>query len=143
MPSGISEELINKLKMAVGRLIGGAKRKNPDIVQLWQELCMANNVNPTERLLQLMAWDLNEGGVDLSQVINLQKDQELQEQMQKAKEKELIAQLADEYAQKTLELSRKYTEKILNLHAQIAELNAQLSVLKNQMMNQQKSAPSE
>jgi len=55
---------LSELKLKLGRLLGQSKRKDIDIVDAWRNLCLQLNQNPTDRLLILLQWDLEQGGID-------------------------------------------------------------------------------
>jgi endonuclease III len=59
------KEKTKELVLKIGRMIGFSKRKNKDIVEMWQEMLNAQGVNPADRMLELMAWDLQNAGINL------------------------------------------------------------------------------
>jgi len=61
-------QVARNLKLAIGRVIGTAKRKQPDIVDEWKALCNANGVNPSDRAIGLFAWDLEQNGADIASI---------------------------------------------------------------------------
>ena len=76
--------------LTLGRLIGQAKRKEPDVVKMWLDMCHANGINPSDRVLQLIAWDLQQGGVDLAEIEAKKKEDKLAEITEQAKLMEMV-----------------------------------------------------
>jgi len=117
---------LRKFQFYIGRLLGNAKRKEKDIVDEWFNMCHANGWNTTDRVLQLIAWDLQQGGVDLAMIEQKKREGNIASAFEQAKLQEEIANLGLQYRQQILEISKQYTEQIMQLQNQIAQLQAQL-----------------
>lgn len=111
------------LKLALGRLLGSGKRKEPDIVSEWQSLCHANGETPTDRLLALLAWDLQQGGVDIAAIkatlgdVEVAKEQaelvKLKNEMSMLSElRALLVRQEKEHLEEMIELKKSYTGEV-------------------------------
>jgi len=61
----MAKNKLSDLRLLLGRFLGHAKTKNKDITQLWLDQCNALGKKPTDRLLELLSWDLQNQGVPL------------------------------------------------------------------------------
>jgi len=91
------KEIPEKVKMGLGRLLGGTTRKDKNVVQTWKDLCQSRDTKPTERLLQLMKFDLREGGVNLEEVEKAAVDEEVQEIEEEGKKAAGLVSVVDEF----------------------------------------------
>lgn len=69
MTQGTSQgkKLLSAVQMAVGRIFSGIKKKEPNLYQIWNEQVLAIGQKPVTRMTELMARDLNEGGIPIQQ----------------------------------------------------------------------------
>lgn len=118
------EKLGTKIKMALGRILGGTTRKEKDVVEAWKELCMGNNTKPTTRMLQLMKFDLREGGVDLRDVKQMEISKEIQEKENKAASAAGEINIVDEFKEMLIQ------EKIQHAKDIQAALNQNIQQIK-------------
>jgi len=73
------KKLLTDKLLKLGRILGVAKRKERNVVDRWIEMCNANGINTSDRMLQLIAWDLQQGGVDLAELKKTETDKKVQE----------------------------------------------------------------
>jgi len=117
------DELKKRLVLTVGKLIGQSKRKDKDIVDAWLQLCNGLGVKPTDRLLELMAFDLQHSGVDLSQVKVMMKQKEVQKVADKYDTITTIQKIFDQFMDSVIAQRTTQTAQIMDLQNQLQQLN--------------------
>ena len=75
----MAKKLLNDTLLKLGRILGVAKRKERSVVDKWMDMCNANGINTSDRMLQLIAWDLQQGGVDLAELKKTESSEKVQE----------------------------------------------------------------
>ena len=123
------KKVLSDLQLKLGRLLGQTKRKNKDIVEMWIQLCNSNGVSTADRLLELLAWDLQNAGVDLGDVKVALKRGEIGEIRAKFDMAMAFQDLVNQFTQEIVKQKSESTQVILDLQQQIANLNSQLSQL--------------
>lgn len=106
-----------KTKMIFGRLLGAAKHKGKkenlaEVYDSWRALCDQNGINPTDRVLELMLWDLQQGGVDLAQVKELKRSVEMEEGFAEAKTALEIKKMAQQFAQESIKAEQEFQKTL-------------------------------
>ena len=122
----MAKKLLDKVKLNLGRLLGQSKRKDRDVVELWTDMCNANGIKTTDRLLELLAWDLKEGGVDLREYRQIKHNEKIDEAFQEAQLADQIRQLSMDFAMKAIERDRQHA-------AEMAEL---INIIKQQQLRE-------
>lgn len=132
---------LDKLQLALGRLIGVAKKKEKDIVETWIEMCNANGWKPSERCAQLIAWDLQQGGVDLTAVKEAKKYEKIKEAFDEASLANEIAKLSHSFAMEMIKKDMQHQQEISQLLATIRQLQQENLGLKEikEVKQEQKS----
>jgi len=105
------------LKRKIGRFLGQTKKKaqGEDIAEVydeWKALCQQNGVKPTERVLDLMTWDLKEGGVELTQVKQARKAAEVQEAFDNASLSMEVNKMAKKFASEQIKTQQDLQEAL-------------------------------
>lgn len=122
-----------KLMAAIGRHLGAIKKQEKDLYEEWVALCHANGVNPTDRILQFIAYDLESNMQQIADWRSVKKQIEVQDAFSDVQLKETIANLADEYNKKIIQLSEHYRDMILAKDQEILRLQQELINLQNQI----------
>ena len=125
--------LLDRIQLMIGRMLGQSKRKDKDIVESWQALCHTNAINPTDRLLELLAWDLINNGQNLGEIKAATKIGDAKEILQEAEIassfRQLISDLNTQLINKDIE-HRKSIESLLQQNMQtmmqVANLTAEV-----------------
>ena len=121
-------KVLDKAQLALGRLIGHASRKDEEIVELWKSMVHSSGMKPGERILQLIAWDVQQGGVDLSEVRKKKRFEKVEKAFEEADLAQQISQLSAMFASKMMEKDMFYTQQIENLLAEIRKIKGEQEV---------------
>jgi len=125
----MAKKLLSDLQLKLGRLLGQTKRKNKDIVEMWIQLCNSNGVSTADRLLELLAWDLQNAGIDLGDIKVALKRSEIGEIRAKFDMAMAFQDLVNQFTNEVVRQKSESTQVILDLQQQIANLNSQISQL--------------
>jgi len=106
---------ISKWLLDIGRWIGQAKRKEPDLVSMWLQLCESMGKKPSERVLEFIAWDLENQGVDLKSVREIEMDKEMQKAFSQVTLAQQISELAQQFASQMLQREWQHTQEVQQL----------------------------
>lgn len=107
--------VLDKMKLALGRLLGQGKRKEKDIVQMWQDFCNAQGWKPTDRLIDLLSFDLSNNGVDLTAIKVSKQNEEIDEAFNYAELSRKIAGMSSDFTQQVIALNRQHADEIMQL----------------------------
>jgi len=106
---------LSKLALKIGTLIGQTKRKEPELVDMWLNLCHSMGKKPTERFLELIAWDVENQGVDLKDIRQIEQDKEMQKAFSQVNLAAQIAQLAQEFSTQMLTREWQHAQEMQQL----------------------------
>lgn len=111
----MAKRLLSEITLKLGRLLGAGKRKEKDTVQIWQDMCLGNNINTSDRLLDLIKWDLQNGGVDLSAVKQTAEGNEIQDAFNQANLALEVNKMVKSFTQTMLESETAHQNDIKNI----------------------------
>jgi len=106
---------LSSIQQALGRLLGASARKESDVTTTWREMCARIGENPTDRLLMLLTFDLEQGGINLADVKRAKVTGEMQEAFDQVSLAGEIGKIAQDFTQKTLAREYSHMDEIRNL----------------------------
>ena len=127
----------------MGSVLGNIKRKDKDLFDAWSDMCAAMEINTVDRMQQLMAWDLETGGVNLKRAGAVKKELELGKQEQEIDHMRELSNIAkqaiidnvkiqQEFSQQLNDMIQNYNNQFLNMQKAMQELNNQLAIIQEQ-----------
>jgi len=133
----------NSLFLKLGSLLGVAKRRDKDLFDAWSDMCAGMEINTTDRMQQLMAWDLETGGVNLKRAGAVKKAMELGKQEQEIDHMRELSEIAknaivdnvkiqQDFSQQLNDMIQNYNSQFLNMQKAMQELNNQLTLIQEQ-----------
>lgn len=106
---------ISKWLLEIGRWIGQARRREPDLVKMWLDLCNSMGKRPSERVLEFIAWDLENQGVDLKSVREIEMDKKMQQAFEQVSLAQQISDLAQQFASQMLQREWQHAQEMQHL----------------------------
>ena len=106
---------LKKMMLDIGRFIGQAKRKEKDVVALWQDMLNSIGKKPADRVLELMAWDLENNLPELQSVRRIKQTQEMQQAFDDASLAKQISELAQTFAIESIKREWEHKKEIEEL----------------------------
>jgi len=133
----------NTLFLKLGSLLGVAKRRDKDLFDAWSDMCAGMEINTTDRMQQLMAWDLETGGVNLKRAGAVKKAMELGKQEQEIDHMRELSEIAkkaiidnvkiqQDFSQQLNDMIQNYNTQFMSLQKAMQELNNQLALIQEQ-----------
>jgi len=102
----VAKKPLSSIQQALGRLLGASARKESDVTTTWRDMCARIGENPTDRLLMLLRFDLEQGGVNLADVRRAKVTGEMQEAFDQVSLASEIGKIAQNFSRQTL--AREY-----------------------------------
>lgn len=129
--------------LKLGSVLGNIKRKDKDLFDAWSDMCAGMEVNTVDRMQQLMAWDLETGGVNLKRAGAVKKEMELGKQEQEIDHMRELSEIAknaivdnvkiqQDFSQQLNDMLQNYNNQFLNMQKAMQELNNQLTLIQEQ-----------
>lgn len=117
---------ISNILLKLGRLLGQSKRKNKDIVEMWTNMVEGLGFKATDRMIELMAFDLQNNGVDLSRVRSVMENKEIDKAVTKFDEARTISEIIEKLSNELLVAKTEALSNIINLQNELAKVNQAL-----------------
>lgn len=117
---------ISNILLKLGRLLGQSKRKNKDIVEMWTDMVEGLGFKATDRMIELMVFDLQNNGVDLSRVRSVMENKEIDKAVTKFDEARTISEIIEKLSNELLVAKTEALSNIINLQNELAKVNQAL-----------------
>jgi len=98
----------SKIVQKVGQILGSAGRKEKDIVDEWRNLCAQIHQNPADRLLMLLRFDLEQGGIDTKKIVLGKKYERIESAMMDLDIAQKISAMAAAQSEAALERETRF-----------------------------------
>ena len=129
--------------LKLGSVLGHIKKKDKDLFDTWSDMCAAMEVSTIDRMQQLMAWDLETGGVNLKRAGAVKKAMELGKQEQEIDHMKELSEIAkqaildnvklqQEFSAQLNSILQNYSNQFLDLQKAMHELADQLRIIQEQ-----------
>jgi len=129
--------------LKLGSILGNIKKKDKDLFDAWCDLCASMDINTVDRMQQLMAWDLETGGVNLKRVGAVKKAMELGKEEQEINHMRELSEIAkqaiidnvkiqQDFSQQLNTMLQNYNSQFLSLQKAMQELTNQLQMIQEQ-----------
>jgi len=133
----------NSIFLKLGSLLGVAKRRDKDLFDAWCDMCASMEIPTTDRMQQLMAWDLETGGVNLKRAGAVKKAMELGKQEQEIDHMRELSEIAkkaivdnvkiqQDFSQQLNDMIQNYNTQFMSMQKAMQELNNQLALIQEQ-----------
>ena len=117
----------------IGRLFGPIKRKDRDVYDAWLELCFSLGKKPYERALELMAWDLETGGINLKQVRAVKKQLEMGDELGEIAHVQEVAQIAKQAILENVKQQQEFSATLQQIMQDYASQIGQIQMMMNEL----------
>jgi len=118
----VAKKPLSLMQQALGRLLGGAARKDTDVTTTWRDMCARIGENPTDRLLMLLTFDLEQGGINLADVRRAKITGEMNEAFDQVSLATEIGKIAQNFSKQTLAREYAHMAEYRNLSDEYAKL---------------------
>jgi len=129
--------------LKLGSVLGNLKKKDKDLFDAWSDLCAAMEVSTIDRMQQLMAWDLETGGVNLKRAGAVKKAMELGKQEQEIDHMKELSEIAkqaildnvklqQDFSQQLSAMLQNYNSQFISLQKAMQEITNQLQMIQEQ-----------
>jgi len=133
----------NSLFLKLGSLLGVVKRRDKDLFDAWSDMCASMEIATTDRMQQLMAWDLETGGINLKRAGAVKKQIELGKQEQEIDHMKELSEIAksaivdnvklqQSFSQQLNDMIQTYNNQLASMQRGMQELNNQLALIQEQ-----------
>lgn len=137
----MAKKLLTKMQMSLGRLMGQTSRKEKNVVDAWTELCTRLKQKTTDRLLELIKFDLNNNGVDLTQLRQIERSEEVSKAFNDVDLALQISQMAKTFTQATINRELETQKTIEAMQRQHQQQLGLIRTMRQQQEEQVKTPP--
>ena len=127
----------------VALLLGGVKRKDKDLYDAWMDMVAGLGMNTSERIMQLLAWDIETGGVNIKRAGAVKKELELGQKEQEINHMKELSDIAkqaildnvkiqQDFSMQLNDMLQNYNTQFINLQKTMQELQNQLNLIQEQ-----------
>jgi len=117
---------IDKWLQKVGSLFGLVRKKEKELVDTWMDMVRAAGLKPADRMMQLMAWDLENNCPDLGEIRKIKKSIALSDAFNDAELALEVKKLAQQFARESIEREVAHAQEVSQYIEQIKQLQDML-----------------
>lgn len=127
---------LSDLLLKIGRTLSPTKRKEPDLWEVWTSVLNANGIKPSERMTELIAWDVNNNGQSLGAHDMLKRESEVQKKFNEHAELAQMAQIAKDQLMQNVTAEVEHQKQMSELNQSFLQNLSQTQNVMNDMMRQ-------
>jgi len=132
---------LSDMLLKIGRLLSPAKAKDPDLYEVWTSILNLNNIKTSDRILELIAWDVQNNGQNLGSYDMLKREGSVQKKFNEMAEIEEMAKIAKqqivnnvnaevEHQRQMAEMNAVYLQNLQQTQNVMSDLQRQMQELK-------------